>query len=154
MSNGGMMAYRLAAEMPDKIAAVGIVSGTMFYEKNPNQVGEVPILHIHSLMDTKVPFNGGIGIGGVDFPPAEEGINYWLQRNDCNTETITENYANYEKCSWKNSRGTTMVTLYLTHDGGHSWPGSTKQRAIGDAPSTALNANDVIWNFFQQYSLP
>ncbi|MEN2436741.1 PHB depolymerase family esterase [Weeksellaceae bacterium A-14] len=154
MSNGGMMAYRLAAEMPDKIAAVGIVSATMFCEKNPNQVGEVPILHIHSLLDIKVPFNGGIGIGGVEFPPVEEGINYWLQRDNCNTATITETYENYEKHSWKNSDGTTMVMLYLTNDGGHAWPGSIKHRAIGDAPSIALNANDVIWDFFRQFSLP
>lgn len=154
MSNGGMMAYKLANDISNKIAAVGIVSATMFCEKDLTKTGVVPIIHIHSLQDTKVPLNGGLGIGGVEFPPVEEGINYWQQRDDCNSEAITETYANYEKRSWKNTQGTTMVMLYLTHDGGHSWPGSTKHRLMGDTPSTALNANDVIWDFFRQFSLP
>ncbi|WP_217605051.1 hypothetical protein [Chitinophaga sp. GbtcB8] len=46
-----------------------------------------------------------------------------------------------------------MMQLYLTKDGGHAWPGSQKVRAKADTPSTVINANDVIWDFFRRYTL-
>ena len=57
MSNGGMMCYRLAAELSDRIAAVAPVSGTMAIEKaSPKR--PVPLMHFHGTADTFVPFDG------------------------------------------------------------------------------------------------
>ena len=57
MSNGGMMCYRLAAELSDRIAAIAPVSGTMaiddYKPKRP-----VPVMHFHGTADNIVPFNG------------------------------------------------------------------------------------------------
>lgn len=154
MSNGAMMAYRLASELPDKIAAVGIVSGTMVVPKDASQQGVVPVIHIHSVLDTKVPFAGGVGIGDYNFPPAMEGINYWVSRNHCAAEPATEQRQGYELKSWKNDAGSTLVQCYLTADGGHAWPSSSTQGRMGDTPSTAINATNVIWDFFKRFSLP
>jgi polyhydroxybutyrate depolymerase len=38
------------------------------------------------------------------------------------------------------------VQLCVTDTGGHSWPGGSKAR--GDAPSEAIRANDLMWEFF------
>jgi polyhydroxybutyrate depolymerase len=39
MSNGGMMCYRLAAELPDRIAAIAPVAGTIAIEESkPNRL--------------------------------------------------------------------------------------------------------------------
>lgn len=154
MSNGGMMAYRLASELPDKIAAVGIVSGDMVAPKDVSKQGIVPILHIHAIPDTKVPFAGGIGIGGYDFPPAIDGINYWINRNNCEIDPVKMQYDNYEVSSWHTGDGRTLVQLYLTKDGGHAWPSSPIQGRRGDTPSTAINATNLIWDFCNQFSLP
>lgn len=154
MSNGGMMAYRLASELPDKIAAVGIVSGDMVAPKDVSKQGIVPILHIHAIPDTKVPFAGGIGIGGYDFPPALDGINYWINRNNCEKDPVKMQYDNYEVSSWHTGDGRTLVQLYLTRDGGHAWPSSPIQGRRGDTPSTAINATNLIWDFCNQFSLP
>ena len=35
-------------------------------------------------------------------------------------------------------------------EGGHSWPGGRKPRRGGDAPSQAISANDVMWDFFSR----
>lgn len=153
MSNGGMMAYRLASELPGKIAAIGVVSGTMVADKDTSRQGIIPILHIHALPDTKVPFAGGVGIGGYDFPPVINGLKYWANRNHCNTIPTTEQYQGYQLQSWKNNEGVTLMQCYLTEDGGHAWPSSTLRRGRGDTPSTVINATNLIWEFLNRFSL-
>ncbi|MGY3212003.1 alpha/beta hydrolase family esterase [Mucilaginibacter sp. HD30] len=154
MSNGGMMAYRLASELPSKIAAVGIVSATMVAPKEASKQGIVPIIHIHSALDTKVPVAGGTGIGDYNFPPVMEGINYWVERDHCLTDPLTEQHQGYDLKSWKNSAGNILIQYYLTEDGGHAWPSSTVQGRMGDTPSTVVNATNLIWDFCNQYTLP
>lgn len=154
MSNGGMMAYRLASELPHQIAAIGVVSGTMVAEKNPGREGTVPVIHIHAVPDTKVPFNGGIGIGEVHFPPAMEGIQYWVNRNNCQNDPIVENHQGYQLKSWLSQDGRPSIQLYLTEDGGHAWPSTERQGRWGDMPSTALNATGLIWDFLNAFSRP
>lgn len=153
MSNGGMLAYRLASELPDKIAAVGIVSATMVAPKDASKQGVMPIIHIHSALDTKVPFAGGAGIGDYNFPPVMEGINYWVNRNNCMTDPVIEQRQGYTLQSWKNNAGSVLIQCYLTADGGHAWPASAVQGRVGDTPSTAVNATDLIWDFFRRFSL-
>lgn len=154
MSNGGMMAYRLASELPDKIAAAGIVSATMVAPKDASKQGVVPIIHIHSALDTKVPFAGGDGIGDYIFPPVMEGINYWVNRNHCAADPVAEQRQGYTLQSWKNGAGSVLIQCYLTEDGGHAWPSSAPQGRMGDTPSTAVNATNLIWDFFKRFSLP
>lgn len=154
MSNGGMMAYRLASELPDKIAAVGVVSGTMVAPKDASRQGGVPIIHIHSVLDTKVSFAGGTGIGDYNFPPVMEGLSYWASRNHCTADPLVEQRQGYELKSWKNPAGTTLIQCYLTQDGGHAWPSSTPQGRMGDTPSTVINATNLIWEFCSRFSLP
>lgn len=154
MSNGGMLAYRLASEFPGKIAAIGVVSGTMVSPKDPALKGMVPVLHIHALPDTKVPFAGGIGIGNYDFPPAMEGFTYWVDRNQCLPDPSVEKRPGYEIKSWANAAGVVMNQCYLTEDGGHAWPSSAVHGRRGDQPSLRINATDLIWEFCNRFSLP
>jgi len=44
------------------------------------------------------------------------------------------------------------VQLCVTDTGGHSWPGAASVRRGKEAASQALDANDVIWRFFEQAS--
>jgi len=41
------------------------------------------------------------------------------------------------------------VQLCVTDTGEHSWPGGHKSR--GEAPSQAISANDVMWEFFSRH---
>src|ERR1700679_3563436 len=60
ISNGAVMAYRLASELSDPIAAIAPVSGSMGTEirqlKRP-----VSVLHFHGTLDEYIPFLGGRG---------------------------------------------------------------------------------------------
>lgn len=152
MSNGGMMAYRLACELSNKIAAIAPVACTMTTTKLCDVNKTVPIIHFHSEMDENVPFLGGIGIRGINYPAVEKGLNYWATLNECHSKAkiVFEN-EKYRHQQWLDCKAKSNIELYLTKDGGHSWPGITKVRIGGDEPSNALNANDLIFDFFNHH---
>lgn len=156
MSNGGMLAYRLANEMSDRVAAVAAVSSTMVLPSAPLiSPRPIPILHIHSARDAKVPYAGGIGIGGYYFPPVDSTLTVWARHNGCTTgPVILHEDASYKLTAWSGSQPGSLIRCYLTQDGGHSWPGGQKPNRRGDDPSTVINATDLIWEFFKGYSLP
>jgi polyhydroxybutyrate depolymerase len=62
MSNGGIITYRLASELSDRIAAIAPVGGPMGTETcNPNR--PVAVMHFHGTDDENAPFKGGKGKG-------------------------------------------------------------------------------------------
>src|SRR5690606_30890640 len=64
MSNGGMMAYRLACDATNTFDGIASVTGTD-NTINCNPSKPVSILHIHAKDDDHVLFTGGIGPGAV-----------------------------------------------------------------------------------------
>lgn len=60
LSNGGMMAHRLAAEASDVIAAVAPVAGGMVLPTIKSSRA-VPVMHIHSVDDPRALYAGGLG---------------------------------------------------------------------------------------------
>lgn len=154
MSNGGMLAYRLACEMADTFAAVAAVAAT---DGTPacEPSRPVPVLHIHAADDDHVRFHGGAGsasIAGVDFRSVPDTLSGWEQRNGCTEPTRRVLEVPGARCeSRAPCREGSEVMLCVTDSGGHAWPGGRKAR--GGAPgSTALNANDVIWSFFSRHA--
>ncbi len=147
ISNGGMMAYRLACEMPDRIAAIGVVSCTMMTSCNPQK--SMPILHIHSILDTKIPFQGGIGLADYYYPPVDSILMTWANADKCDDETVTTKYDHYELKEWRSCEDGASIQRYLTDDGGHAWPGGGKPGYWSDEPSTALDANTLLFDFFK-----
>lgn len=154
-SNGGMMAYRLACERADIFAAVAPVASTMVVTEICSPTRAVPLLHIHSLPDTRVPYNGGFGTGfaGVYMPPIDSIIGVWLQNDTCTIAFDTVYNANgVVGKRWSDCSSCSEVMIYTTTDGGHSWPGGN-QTSTGDPVSTQLNATDLIWDFFSRHTL-
>jgi polyhydroxybutyrate depolymerase len=153
MSNGGMMSYRLACEMSDTFKAIASIAGT----ENIDQCGPsqpISILHIHAQNDTHVLFHGGAGKDAfkdqtkvTDFTAVPETISRWVKRNHCDPtpQRVLEKEGVY--CDlYSHCDGNVEVKLCVTSSGGHSWPGGFKLRG-DEAPSTAISANDEIWNF-------
>lgn len=154
MSNGGMMCYRLACELGNRIAAIAPVASVMV-QHDCKPVHPIPILHIHSALDQNVPVKGGLGKGPsqTDYPPLDSTLVFWAKENGCNANrTLLESTELYNHYTWSGC-GDYPVELYLTKDGGHSWPGAVTHRTGGDAPSKAFNADDLIWSFFKRFQL-
>ena len=69
-SNGGMMAYRLACDLSDKISGVAIVGGALMDDScTPEK--PVSIMHIHGDLDETIPFTGG---GKFDVPDIQTSV--------------------------------------------------------------------------------
>ena len=78
ISNGGLISYRVACELSNRIAAAAPVATTLVSSCSPKT--PVSILHIHGLDDQNIPFEGGQGTRGavnLEWPPAKQGIDAW-----------------------------------------------------------------------------
>lgn len=157
-SNGGMMAYRLACELSGKIAAIAPNSSTMVVTQPCNASRAVPVLHMHSILDSNVPYTGGTGTGVSKHynPPLDSVFHVWSLKNTCATPAqIVTNNSSYKFTKWTDCSNNVSIQYYLTKDGGHAWPGGLPGGLPGaDTPSNVINANDLLWDFFQQYQLP
>lgn len=156
-SNGGMMCYRLACELSNKIAAIAANSSTMVAASACHPARPMPVLHMHSKLDQSVVYTGGIGngISNVYCPPLDSVLNVFSLQNNCNNPAqviFSNNLYTFKK--WSSCTNNVSIQYYLTNDGGHGWPGGQPGGPNSDTPSTAINANDLLWNFFQQYQLP
>jgi polyhydroxybutyrate depolymerase len=152
MSNGGMMAYRLACEMADTFSAIASVTGTDgTLSCNPSR--PVSVLHIHARNDDMVLFNGGAGKDSktlANFVSVPDTIAKWVRLNACNPtprRVLEKPGATCE--AYTGCRGGAEVRLCVTDTGGHSWPGGIKIRT-GEPGSTAIDATDVIWDFYSR----
>ena len=161
MSNGGMLAHRLACEAPDVFRAVASVAGTDATSRcAPSRPASV--LHIHARNDTHVLFTGGAGEDAfrdaskvMDFVSVPETVARWVKRNQCAPapRRILDRPGAYCE-AYSGCAGGVSVQLCVTEGGGHSWPGAKTVRRGKEAASAALDANDAIWDFFTRASRP
>ena len=149
MSNGGMMAYRLACDT-DTFAAIAPVAGTLLgacVAPDPTSV-----LHIHGTADDSVHFDGSPGNGAenIDGMAIDELNTLWLEADGCDAPSITTEAPVTTSTATCGDDDT--VTLITVDGAGHQWPGSERSKAqerLGtDEPSDALDATRVIWDFF------
>lgn len=157
ISNGGMLGYRLACELTDKITGIAAVAGTdVTNDCKPSR--PVSILHIHAKDDDHVLFNGGAGNNAfkdesmiTNFTSVPATIEKWVKFNGCSDKPkrILEKSGAY--CDlYSGCKENVHVQLCVTENGGHSWPGGSKVReGKGPEPSQVLSANDVMWDFFK-----
>lgn len=156
MSNGAMMAYRLACDAPGLFRGIAAVAGTD-NTGNCATSHPVPVVHIHARDDSHVLFNGGAGPDAVDrsrvpdFTSVPATVSKWAQRNGCSAtpRRILDTAGAYcEVHSW--CRGQADVQLCVTDTGGHSWPGGQSPRGAR-TPSQAISATDVMWDFLSRH---
>lgn len=82
-SNGGFMAYRMACDHADSVAAIVSLAGATF--DDPNQcapVEPVHVLQIHGTNDGTILYGGG-NIGGNTYPGAIESVETWAAYDGC-----------------------------------------------------------------------
>ncbi|MFZ5655947.1 MAG: alpha/beta hydrolase family esterase [Pseudomonadota bacterium] len=154
MSNGAMMAYRLACEAPDLFRAIAAVAGTEV-TRGCAPAREVAVLHLHARDDSHVLFDGGAGPDAfrdpakvTAFTSVPETVHRWVARNGCPAAPRRIVDRPGVACDLHSPcRGGARVQLCVTDTGGHSWPGGGAVR--GKLPSNALSANDAMWSFFE-----
>ena len=159
-SNGGIISYRLACEMSDRIAAIGVVAGSLGgIDCKP--LAAVSIIHIHGDEDHNHPIEGGVGedsVAGVDFNSAAETLDTWIGLNACDSEPVehserSESGDEVQTSTWSGCVGDTEIEFVVIVGGSHAWPGSTSSReGPGGVPSQALDASETIWAFLATHA--
>ena len=160
MSNGGMMSYRLAVELSDRIAAIAPVGGTMATDiGNPKRA--VPVMHFHGTKDEIVPYGPPIGPAPTfaSLKGVEDSVLTWVKSNGCDenaqSDTLSKDGDKMKvtRRTYRGGKDGADVVLVAIEGGGHTWPG--RQLPIGFLGRSARNisANELIWDFFQKYSL-
>jgi polyhydroxybutyrate depolymerase len=162
MSNGGMMCYRLAAELSDRIAAIAPVSGTLAIEKcEPKR--PVPVMHFHGTKDTLVHFHGPDNQSRTFlwYKSVEDTIQTWTKIDGCpDTAVIAEepdtiaDGTRVTKKTYGPGKNGAEVILFVIEGGGHTWPGRDPTRRFLGAATRDISANDLIWEFFERHPLP
>lgn len=155
-SNGGQLAYKLANRYSDKFAAVSAVAGVLQdFPFNPSR--KVPIIHFHSYQDATAPYNGGFSDApfiNFEFPSVDSTL--LLIANDYNCaqikETMFSDPNSYDFFRYSDCDNSVILELYVSHDGGHTWPGG--QAFAGMPITNHFSASHLMWDFFQNYELP
>ena len=160
MSNGGMMCYRLAAELSDRIAAIAPVAGTIaIRESRPRR--PVPVMHFHGTKDTIVPFDPARGRQPpfMTLKGVEESVRTWVDLNGCTAPPVTETISaagdglKVTRTTHGGGRDGSEVVLVVIEDGGHTWPGQKPPVGFIGKSAEDLPANDLIWEFFERHAL-
>ncbi len=160
MSNGGMMCYRLAAELSDRIAAIAPVAGTVaIAESRPER--PVPVIHFHGSRDNIVPFanRNRLERNVTRFRDVDESVRLWVRLNGCD-ETPARDRLSKEgdpltvmRSIHANGRDGSEVVLVVIEGGGHTWPGRKPPVSFIGKSTTTFSANDLLWEFFQKHPL-
>jgi polyhydroxybutyrate depolymerase len=168
LSNGGMMAHRLAAEAADLVTAVAPIAGGMVIPVMKSS-RTVPVMHIHSVNDPRALYTGGLGPpfpiirSQVFHPNIDQMIARWVSHNGCSTEpTVIDRRFDRDARRhtathyvYSNCRDGAEVSLWKLTGAGHVWPGGKQnylEHLLG--PSTdIIDANTEMWKFFSRFSL-
>ena len=179
LSNGAFISSAIGCAMSERFAAIAPVAGLL--RPLPCTTSHpMPVLTFHGTDDPILLFNGGVGdrlgevmskgVGGVDpssdqLPEADlDGPGYpanakdWALQNGCKatytetklTDTVTHRV--YDDCPADGP-----VEFNIIQGGGHSWPGSEFSQNVGKVVGTtdmSIDADELIWAFFQRFQLP
>jgi polyhydroxybutyrate depolymerase len=157
MSNGGMLAHRLACEAADVFSAVAAVAGTdAMSDCRPAR--PVAVLHLHARDDDHVLFDGGAGAAAfrdrsqvMDFVSVPQTLERWVGRGRCEPQPRTLLQVDGARCeAWSGCAGDMPLQLCVTDTGGHSWPGADQVRRGKAGASQAIDANEVMQAFFER----
>lgn len=164
LSNGGVMSFRLAMDMPDLIAGIAPVSSGMPVEALDavKVIRDTSLLLMIGTEDPQMPIEGGtVKVLGRDrgrIVAAEETVRLWAKQLGCRREARQEALPDRADDDtrvfrevFRNCRGRNRVALYTIRGGGHTWAGGEQYlgKFLIGRTSRDFSASQTIWEFFK-----
>jgi polyhydroxybutyrate depolymerase len=170
VSNGGMMAFRVACEAPGTFTAYAAIAANMpvgLAERCRPGKG-VPMLIMNSTRDPLIPWKGGpLGFAGRHgrLISTEESVAFWKRNNGCRGERQRRPLPDKDPRDgstvmaeqFKGCRSGAPVVLIAIEGGGHLPPGSevgggrpVVEAILGKA-NRDISAADIAWKFFRRF---
>jgi len=162
-SNGGMLAYRFAAEKGGILAALATVATTTGSQsagnaplwRLPDPEAPLPLVSFHGLADDAIPAQGGISPkrrGDQTFLSVDESTDIWVRNNGCDPDPLlsSSHQGRVRIQTWRGCRQDAQVKLYLLENWKHVWPGLHYTADLDpDNPLKNFDAAAIIWDFFK-----
>ncbi len=148
-SNGAMLAYRLAREIPEQIAAVVSFSGAMQAgAAMPSQ--PVAVMEVHGERDPVILYQGGT-VFGNRYQAEPDTVAYWVKANHCKPEPQRVDNADSTKESYGGCEGGTAVVSYSLKQGGHEIPATAAILGFADREAGDVDVDTLILNFLKAH---
>jgi len=144
LSNGGMMSYRAAGELSDKLAAIAVVSGSMSGIE-PSPKNQLSVMNIHGTEDNIVPYDGLrnvpsslSAIGLPRFKSTEYATNFWAEQNKISNPPLILRNKGVTERRFINPDSGAEVNEYTIHGDDH-------------VPRDINRVTNDIWKFFASH---
>ena len=154
-SNGGGMSFLLACMLPERFAAMGLVSAALSYwPEDCDLSSPLPAMLFHGTSDPIVPYHGG---STLLFPLPFPDIPAWAQRlagcygsqDQPETLPVGENVSGVR---YHGAQAQDEVVLYTIQGGGHTWPGGNPlSGGVLGHTTQQIDATAQLWDFFCKY---
>jgi polyhydroxybutyrate depolymerase len=158
-SNGGMLSYRLACELSDRIVAVGLQAGSLGVDAcDPAQ--PVSLLHIHGTEDANHPIEGGVGpnsISGVSYRSADESVRTVAAALACSIDpatSVSPDNPDLQYSTWSECDGGVEVQLLAVTGATHAWMGHVPSNPSADPAYADLDASLAVLEFLFAHPRP
>lgn len=169
ISNGGLMSFRLALDLSDKIVAIAPVTAQIS-KAVESKVPDFPVslMLVNGVEDPLVPYDGGcidVLLSNQcrgEVLSTDESIAKFLGYNQCvipgETEAIIDQAPNdgtsVEITRYNTCADNADVVLVKVNGGGHTWPSGAQYVSanIVGPVSREINASEMILDFFLSHS--
>jgi polyhydroxybutyrate depolymerase len=136
VSSGGTLSYRLACDLPTKIAAIASVAGVdVVLGCQPSR--PISVIEIHGTGDSTIPFNGNGKPGSTTIPQV---IAKWRAADKCSAASTVSTTAALRDEVWSQCAGNTAVDLAAVINAGHGWP-------------RTIDTGALLWKFLNAHPL-
>ena len=163
ISNGGFMSERLACDLGDRFAAIGVVAATLadYLASRCRLSHPMSVMLMNGTLDPLVPFGGGDLSGGRGHVlSVDETVATWAGWDRCSPTPATRTLPNtandgtrVSEATFGHCAGGAEVVAYRIDGGGHTWPGGSQYlpvRFVGKA-SRNLAGSEALWGFFSRH---
>ena len=157
LSHGGYMAERLAIEVPERLAGVGLVAAGIWETfQNSTVTNKVRIVYVQGTHDPIVPYDGILLGDHALSTSLPDSINWFLSRYGIDSEPIVTELPDMDpddgctitRSEYQAADGTPQLISFVVKGGGHTWPGGTQyldEEWVGKLCKDA-QASELIWN--------
>ncbi|MFQ5652637.1 MAG: FlgD immunoglobulin-like domain containing protein [bacterium] len=169
VSNGGLMSYRLAVELSDRIAAIAAIIAALPAQNLCSEpVNPIPVLIMNGTADKLMPWEGGQSSheGTGTLLSAYESVVFWVKHNNCDTipeyfdfpDLAIEDGSTVSREIYDNGIQDAEVVLYRVDGGGHLEPSIAEQYSPLAEIVLGRQNHDIemareVWDFLKRHML-
>lgn len=157
ISNGAMMAYRMACEMSDVVAGIAPVAGAL--NTHPcKPVRPVSVIAFHGTSDLHVLYEGGAPVRRFDRRhertdmSVADAVEFWTAQDGCAKDPQRRSKGAVGRSLYSPCRENTAVEVVTIRGGGHAWPGGLKWAPWAEPPTKEISASRAMWDFFKAHT--